>query len=168
MHIALLPTITFGLALAAAAPSPLPSGTSISISKNARRANDNGCADIPSLLRDLIFAVSYDAFHHLLCQQCADRCILADRKYNGTLQAMVQNSLSVDDKGGRVGAEAIVDLAASQGRISPVPLTDDSGTLWHGSISVGTPPVSYTGKHCLFRSDEQVSWLTSGPVPSRF
>lgn len=38
------------------------------------------------------------------------------------------------------------------------PLTDDDGQLWHGTISVGTPPVSFTGtialtydgpSHCL-------------------
>jgi hypothetical protein len=26
-----------------------------------------------------------------------------------------------------------------------VPLTDDNGNLWYGTISVGTPPVSFTG-----------------------
>lgn len=36
------------------------------------------------------------------------------------------------------------DAPSGSGSSAGLPLTDDAGQLWHGTISVGTPPVNYT------------------------
>jgi hypothetical protein len=75
------------------------------------------------------------------------------------MTAMALNALQVNGPDADVQEEVVLQLTASntQGRNAPVPLTDDlSGELWQGTIMVGTPPASYTGKSycncfvCLF------------------